>query len=216
MVWRWPRQLGRLRPPGRFDESDAAEDPFDAALAGVSVRNADLGETPLSPLLSEIEASASAVFARHGLPDRLGHYAHSPKVEGWRFLSETLTAEERWSLVNAQREGSGWRFGTLEDLLDQPDRPAPVRQAADLLRLCRRLRGAVASSTSAAPAEDLEAAIRLGAAWRDLKDATSEAGDPPAALANPLPRAAADPAAPLKFTAPAKPRAKRRKPRSKP
>lgn len=128
-------------------------------------------------LLSQVEASACAVYAHHGLPDRRGHYARSPKSETWRFLSDELTAEERWSLVTAQRPGSGWRFGTLEDLGNQPDNPPDVRRAAKMLRNCRKLRARLAEGGSPSLGEELEAAIRLGSEWRQL-DAASHAHTP--------------------------------------
>jgi len=212
MVWRWPRQLGRFRRPtsgGRRDVTELA-DPFASAQAASERESAEQVETPFLRLLSEIEGSACAVFARHGLPDRPGHYAYSPTADSWRFLAEDLTAEERWSLVNAQRAGSGWRFGTLEDLGDQPGNPAEVRHAAEMLRACRLLRVRLDQGGGAALAEALEAALGLGVRWRAVSEPRGETPVPPAPV-TPPPHSE-----PLRLSVPAKPRASRRKPRANP
>lgn len=117
----------------------------------------------LSALLSEIEAAACAVYGRHGLPVQPGHYARSNRTGEWRYLSENLTAEERWALVLAQKPGSGWRFGSLPDIGDRADASEEVREASLILRSCHQLRTSAAAG--AASASDLETAVRLGAAW---------------------------------------------------
>ncbi|CAN5226404.1 hypothetical protein BH09PSE1_BH09PSE1_15980 [soil metagenome] len=195
--WKWPGWKSRRRQ----DRAEIAliEDPWAAA------PRTEREETSVSLMLSDIEAAACAVYARHGLPDRPGHYARSPKSRAWRFLSETLTAEERFALVLAQKDGSKWRFGSLENLGDQADSPPDLRRAAEVLRSCHRLRARLAETGSPSLGEDLEAAIGLGAAWRQL-----DAGHAPT-----LPRME-----PLKLTMPSKPAPKiktaRRKPAAKP
>lgn len=170
MAWRWPPgllgwtlpklpSLGRARGP-----EPPIIDPWDLAPAAP-----ERVENPISVLLSQVEAAACTVYARHGLPDQPGHYARSRTSKAWRFLSEDLTAEERWALVTAQRSGSGWRFGTLEDLGDQEDSPQDVRRAARTLRSCRKLRIRLAEGGSPSLGDELEAAIRLGSEWRRLE-----------------------------------------------
>jgi len=126
----------------------------------------------LSALLSEIEAAACAVYGRHGLPVQPGHYARSNRTGEWRYLSENLTAGERWELVLAQKPGSGWRFGSLPDIGDRADASEEVREASLILRSCHQLR--TSSAAGAASASDLEAAIRLGAAWGRAEAAPAE------------------------------------------
>lgn len=123
-------------------------------------------------MLAGIEAAACEVYARHDLPSLPGHYARSPKAKGWRFLSETLTAEERWALVLAQKDGSLWRFGSLEDMGDHPDSPLEVRHAAEAMRACHSLRARLNEDDKSDLEEILETAIRLGAAWRQMEIAT--------------------------------------------
>jgi len=132
-------------------------------------RGTNLGDTSLDRMLGEIEATACTVYARHGLPDRLGSYARSPKTGTWRFLSESMTAEERWALVLAQKDSSAWRFGLLHDVGDDGANPLELRGAAQVLRLCHQMRSDLGSLGRLGLSETLEAAINLGAAWRDLR-----------------------------------------------
>lgn len=164
--WALPRQLRR-----RQADADAIIDPTVIDPWAEVPTALERVEPAISLLLSEIEASACAIYARHGLPDRPGHYARSQQTKVWRFLSDTLTAEERWAMVVAQRPGSAWRFGTLDDLGDQPDNPPEVRRAAWMLNQCRTLRARLRQGGGASLAEDLETAIRLGSEWREIEAA---------------------------------------------
>jgi hypothetical protein len=160
----WSRITDLLsRRSGRDSEAAVALDPWSAVPADVP-REA----TPISALLAEIEAGALATYAAHGLPDQKGHYARSAKSPQWRFVSETLTAEERWALVTAQKPGSTWRFGALEDLGDQADSPPDLQRAGRILRACRQLRTRLAEG-GLGLGEDLEAALRLGVEWQALQ-----------------------------------------------
>lgn len=157
--WRWP---GARRPvPTASPEEPSSPD-------------VDPSEISLSGLLSEMEAAARAVYARHGLPVEPGHYALSAKTGDWRYLADALTAEERWALVLAQKPGTGWRFGTLPSLADQEDSPPEVQLAARVLKACDQIRACVRGGASAA---DLEMAIRLGADGLELE--REQAAPPP-------------------------------------
>jgi hypothetical protein len=194
--WRWPRIPG-WRQSHRPADAQEPADPWPSATDAI-----ERVETPINLLLSEIEAVACAVYARHGLPNQPGEYARSPKTRQWRFLSDDLNVEERWALVLAQRQGSGWRFGSLADLGDDEDSPPDLRQAAQILRSCRQLRAGLAARGQSDPGEDMQLAIELGAAWSRLKTlptAKSKTARRPAGL-----------------TKPEKPPAKRRKPVAKP
>lgn len=157
--WRWPGAR-RSVPTASPEASSPAE--------------ADLSELSLFSLLSEMEAAACAVYARHGLPDQPGEYALSASTGDWRYLADTLTAEERWALVLAQKPGSGWRFGALPDLGDQGDSPPEVQSAARVLKACDQIRARVRGGASAA---DAEMAIRLGADGIELE--REQAAPPP-------------------------------------
>ena len=156
--WRWP---GARRPVPTA--SPEASPPAEA----------DPSEVSLLALIAEMEAAARAVYARHGLPVEPGQYARSAKTGDWRYLADTLTAEERWALVLAQKPQSGWRFGALPDLGDQDGNPAEVQRAARILRSCDQIRSRVRSGAAAA---GIEAAIRLGTDWFEL---TREPASPP-------------------------------------
>lgn len=195
MAWRWPKVLGWSWPIALSGRRVAPHRPVAADLWASAPGASETPASPISALLSDIEAAACAVYARHGLPDRQGQYARSPKAEGWRFLSQDLTAEERWAFVTAQRPGSGWRFGALEDLGEQAAMPDEVRRAAGVLRACARVRNRLAEGGSASLGEELEAAIQLGAQWRQMQ---APAVHYPAATE------------PLRLTVPTRPRAKRK------
>jgi hypothetical protein len=183
--WKWPGWARRGSSPPR--EIAVIDDPWPTGPLDI-----ERAETPIGLLLSEIEAAACEVYARHDLPSLPGHYARSPKANAWRFLSETLTAEERWGLVLAQKDGSKWRFGSLEDLGDHPDNPPEVRRAAEALRACHQLRARLREGGGSDQGETLETAIRLGVIWRQMDVAGL-----------PAPRNE-----PLRLTLPAKTRAK--------
>lgn len=198
MGWRWPDFLSRVwsRPASTDHRDGPIADPWP-----VADEAADRIEAPVALKLSEIEAAACAVYVRHGLPNQPGQYALSPKSGQWRFLSADMTVEERWALVLAQREGAGWRFGSLEDLGDGGDSPADLKRAAQALRACRQIRDRLAGRSEASVADDLALAIDLGAAWIELRSESTT-----------IPRIATASVKPL---AAPKPRAKR-KPSARP
>jgi hypothetical protein len=149
---------------------------------------------PVSRLLSDIEATALAIYEAHDAPTRPGQYVRSPKTRRWRFLADRLGAEERWAMVLANPPEDGWRYGALEDIGADPAEPPELRAASALLRGCRQLRTSLRTRDLTTQADDIEAALRLGADWRMLKQALGQRE-----------------AEPLKLTAPRKPRAPRRK-----
>ncbi|WGM45604.1 hypothetical protein KOAAANKH_00467 [Brevundimonas sp. NIBR10] len=165
MGWRPPR-IPWAWPGSRRRRAEASPiDPWEAAPRRERVPD----DTPAARLLSEIEAGALAVYAAHDLPTRPGQYARSPRATGWRYLADDLTAEERWALVLAQKDGSGWRFGSLEDIGDQPDSPPDLKEASLMLRDCHTLRTRLAERSGPDFANDVETAIDLGMAWRQLQ-----------------------------------------------
>ena len=156
--WTWPGVRNRASVT-RLDDPPSPPD-FDPI-------DADPSHASLTSLLDEIEASACAVYRRHDLPTAPGQYARSAKTGQWRYLSDSLTAEERWALVLAQKPGSGWRFASLPDLGDQTDGPADLRLASRVLRACHHLRARMKQDTPSD--EALEMSIRLGADWLQLQ-----------------------------------------------
>jgi len=117
-------------------------------------------------LLEDIETAALAVYARHGLPTRSGHYARSRRRAAWKFLGESLTPEERWALVLAQDQKAGARFARIEELGALTSEDPELIWASNILERCARLRSLVALSSSPDLAGALEVAIGLGAEWR--------------------------------------------------
>lgn len=120
-------------------------------------------------LLADIERTALGIYAAHGLPTRAGHYARGPRARRWRFISDHLGAEERWALVLDRPPEIGWRYSALEDLGAHEHGRPELRAAAGLLAGCSRLRRRLRERGSTPLADDLEAAIRLGADWRSLQ-----------------------------------------------
>lgn len=110
--------------------------------------------------LAAIEAEALAVYARHGLPTRPGHYRRGPRARRWTWLGETLAPEARWTLALAHPPGRGWRFGALEAVGAGDARPE-VAEAAQRLADCRRVREGLSGE---AGVETVQAALRLGLA----------------------------------------------------
>lgn len=163
------KSLGWKWPGSRLKSVAPIKDPWPS-----SEDHVERIETPIDRMLSGIEAAACRVYARHGLPDRPGHYARSPRSKTWRFLSETLTAEERWAMIMAQKDGSKWTFGTLQDLGDKADSPPDLRQAAQVLRSCHQLRARLGEGVSNL-GEDLETAIALGRVWGQIDVAPTQA-----------------------------------------
>lgn len=124
----------------------------------------------LERLIAHIEACALAVYSANDLPIRPGHYAKSRQGQGWRFLAETLTAEERWALIEANADDPTYLFGTLEDLGAKGCDPAsPVGQASYVLKECRAARMACRAGSQQTSAQSLESAIRLGRKWAELE-----------------------------------------------
>ena len=119
-------------------------------------------DDPLSLLLAEIQAGALAVYDRHGLPTRLGHYVRDPADGEWRFLAERLSPTRRFEPMLEHPPEEGWRFARLEDLGARSNKP-DLAAASDLLRLAARLREA---RDGPLLAEDLLTAMELGATWR--------------------------------------------------
>ena len=131
----------------------------------------------LSLLLGEIQAGALAVYDRHGLPTRLGHYVCDPADGEWRFIAERLSPARRFELMLEHPPEQGWRFARLEDLGARHRDHPEVEVASELLNAVSRLR----LNRASASADDLAEAIRLGQAWRALTAPRPEPGTVPAA-----------------------------------
>ena len=175
------------RRPSLPVETDTALDPW----AGSPTAAAP---DAVSRLLFDIEATALSIYEAHNAPTQPGQYVRSPRTTRWRFLADRLSAEERWALVLANPPEDGWRYGALEDIGADPAGPPDLRAAAALLTGCERLRTSLRTRDLTTQSDDIEAALRLGADWRMLKQALGR-----------------NTVTPLKLTAPRNPRASRRK-----
>jgi hypothetical protein len=148
------RLFGRRRDP-----EGAAHDPFIAA-ADRPTAEADA----LTALLAQIEGAALAVYERHGLPTRPGHYRWGPNARDWTFIAETLTPDQKFALALDHPREAGWRFAARDDLgAAHPETPELV-QASGALSGCAWLR----ARRGVAAAEALASALKLGALWRDM------------------------------------------------
>jgi hypothetical protein len=146
---------------------ETAEHPFDSP--GVSESSTE--PSALGILLDQIEATALSIYAAHGLPDRQGHYARHPRTRAWTFIAEHLTPPERFALLEANPPEDGWRFGRLQDIGQQSE-DALLSAAGALLEGVAAMRSCRAGSTTE---DDLHAAIRLGEAWRAVREGQTPA-----------------------------------------
>jgi len=119
----------------------------------------------LDERLSGIEQAALAVYHNHGLPVQAGDYRRGPRGKRWTFIGDSLTPEERWAAIVEHPPEKGWRHARLEDIGGFETTPALV-DASRLLVRCRYLRGRLYGLLPGDPAQDLLAAIDLGAAWK--------------------------------------------------
>lgn len=119
----------------------------------------------LDERLSGIEQAALDLYRRHGLPVQSGDYRRGPRGKRWTFMGDTLTPEERWAAIVEHPPEAGWRHARLEDIGGYESVPALV-EASRLLVRCRYLRGRLYGLLPGDPAQDLLAAIDLGAAWK--------------------------------------------------
>tara|TARA_R110002167_G_scaffold37267_14_gene116881 strand:- start:1113 stop:1679 length:567 start_codon:yes stop_codon:yes gene_type:complete len=119
----------------------------------------------LDDRLSGIEQAALDVYRKHGLPDQAGDYRRGPRGKRWTFIGDGLNPEERWAEIVERPPEKGWRHARLEDIGSYEDRPALV-DASRLLVRCRYLRGRLYGLLPGDPAQDLLAAIDLGADWK--------------------------------------------------
>jgi hypothetical protein len=138
---------------------DPAGDPF----AGAGDRPTVEADA-LDHLLAEIEEAALSVYERHGLPTTPGDYRRGPGEDGWTFLAERLTPDEKFALALEHPREAGWRFAARNDLGAGEASVPELVQASGALSGCAWLR----TRRGAAPAETLAAALKLGALWRDM------------------------------------------------
>jgi len=125
-------------------------------------------ENAVGALIAEVEQTALAVYAHHGLPVRRGHYSRSPGSVRWKFISATMTPEQRWAIALTKPTGAGWRFATLAEIgrmIDNDD----VRTAADILIDCEALKIKVRDRNIVTFPADIACALSLGARWRTLE-----------------------------------------------
>lgn len=146
----------------------------------------DQDQSALPPaLLEDIRTAALAVYTKHGLPSRAGHYVRSSPKAQWRFLGETLTSEERWALVLAQGQKGGSRFASIEELGSISGGDPELVWASEILSQCAHLRSRIMSSASPDLAKDIDMAIGLGVRWRRHDSGQMPRTHPPLQLSAP-------------------------------
>lgn len=167
-VWsRWRALLARSGGAPATSLVEPTEDPF--ATPGAPVRSTE--PTALQAVLDQVEATALAIYVAHGLPDRSGHYARHPQSGAWAFIAEDLTPPERFALVEANPPEDGWRFGRLQDIGLHSD-DASLQAAGVLLEGVAAMRSCRSGSMTE---DDLLRALRLGEAWRAVRDGQAPA-----------------------------------------
>ncbi|WP_339913559.1 hypothetical protein [uncultured Brevundimonas sp.] len=147
----------------------------------------------LDERLSSIEQAALAIYHAHGLPVRAGDYRRGPRGKRWTFIGDDLGPEERWAAIVERPPESGWRHARLEDIGGYETR-TPLVEASRLLVRCRWIRGRLYGLLPGDPAQDLLAAIELGAAWRTVAPVAPEISKPAPARRKPRAAPASAPA----------------------
>lgn len=153
---------GLVTAVGAGTGSDLTDDPADDGPQRPKRPPIDMR---LDERLSGIEQAALAVYHRHGLPVQGGDYRRGPRGKRWTFIGDTLTPEQRWAEIVERPPEKGWRHARLEDIGGFETTPAVI-EASRLLVRCRYLRGRLYGLLPGDPAQDLLAAIDLGAAWK--------------------------------------------------
>ncbi len=153
---------GLIMSSGPETGSDLAEEPADDGPRRPQ-------RPPIDPRLDErlsgIEQAALGVYDKHGLPVQAGDYRRGPRARRWTFIGDALSPEERWASIVEHPPEKGWRHARLEDIGGFETIPA-LTEASRLLVRCRYLRGRLYGLLPGDPAQDLLAAIDLGAAWK--------------------------------------------------
>lgn len=139
------------------------------------------GADDLLAQIETIEAAAAEIYARHGLPDQLGYYRRRSHETTWERLTDGLSPEEKWRMVQDAPPDLGWRYASLAQI-GAGSAFTEVRHASAILSACHGLRLRLTERLTISP-QDLADAIRLGVSWRLLSEtaAASQAGaaEPP-------------------------------------
>ena len=153
---------GLVMPLATETAADQAEEPADT---GPRRPQRPPIDGRLDDRLSGIEQAALALYHKHGLPVQAGDYRRGPRGKRWTFIGDALSPEERWAAIVEHPPEKGWRHARLEDIGGYETLPA-LAEASRLLVRCRYLRGRLYGLLPGDPAQDLLAAIDLGAAWK--------------------------------------------------
>lgn len=164
-TWTQVRRSGWRGLMAAFDAPAVADQDDSPADGGPRRPQRPPIDARLDDRLSGIEQAALAVYHKHGLPVQAGDYRRGPRAKSWTFIGDTLTPEQRWAEIVERPPEKGWRHARLEDIGGFETTPAVV-EASRLLVRCRYLRGRLYGLLPGDPAQDLLAAIDLGAAWK--------------------------------------------------
>lgn len=131
----------------------------------------------LADRIERVEQAALSLYARHGLPTQAGGYLRRGPDAPWEKLSDTLTPEEKWQLLEQAPPGAGWRFADRSALGRNHPEPR-VHRAAILLAACGGLRARLDGHIPTT-AQDLADAVQLGAASAWLTGGETKAPSTP-------------------------------------
>lgn len=127
--------------------------------------------------LARLQKQALAVYERHGLPTKPGHYIRSPGDGKWRPIPKAETPQDRFAAVLRRPPDEGWRYAALADLgrKTYPDRP-DVRLASDILEIVHGWRTrfqADAETGLSTSAEAFASVLKLAETDAALRDMAS-------------------------------------------
>lgn len=159
-----------LRRLARRHGPQAPQPVFDAEQSGQPA----VDRSRVLDRLAAVEAAALDIYAANGLPVLAGQYAKAPQGHRWTFIGADLSAQQRWSMVLEEGSTKGWRFRSLEQLgaEDEPE-GSTLSRASEMLVACRRLRTTLATA-SPSLADDIEAALELGAWWEHRRASAAD------------------------------------------
>lgn len=123
---------------------------------------------PVLSQLDAIEALALELYSMHGLPTKPGQYARSPGDSRWKFIGDSLGAEERWMMVTELGSTKGWSFRALEEIGAEDGQSSnAVDHASRMLSACRALRQSLETGRGATTTkDDIATALTLGGDWK--------------------------------------------------
>lgn len=112
--------------------------------------------------LHTVEQAALDIYRRHNLPTQPASYVRRGPDAPWEILPQSLTPQQKWSLIASAPKGAGWRYGD-RSVLGRHSPHEEVRNAATLIATCDNLRRRL-KGEGPVTAQDIADAMLLGTA----------------------------------------------------